>query len=86
MAAKVSQQAETTITIVGDNRKPYDQDFVPNNKVMDKLFEYVLDRHPNFMSPENEDKNYDPEDDMVVATLKKQTKIPKAHVPTYKKK
>jgi len=53
---------------------------------MDKLFEYVLDRHPNLMSPENEDKNYDPEDDMVVATLKKQTKIPKAHVPTYKKK
>jgi len=85
MAAK-DADGEAYITIVGDNQKPYYQDFVPNIKVMDKLFEYVLDRHPNFMPFENEEKKSEPEDDIVVATLKKENKIPKAHVHTYKKK
>ena len=52
---------------------------------MDKLFEYVLDRHPNFMPTETQEKDSDSEDDIIVATLKRQDKIPKAHVPSYKK-
>jgi len=52
---------------------------------MDKLFEYVLDRHPNFMPTETQEKDSDSEDDIIVATLKRQDKIPKAHVRTYKK-
>ena len=51
MAAKATE-GEATITIYGDNKKPFDQDFVADHKVMDKLFEYVLDRHPNFMPAE----------------------------------
>jgi len=84
MAAK-DAGGDATITIYGDNKKPYDQDFVADKKVMDKLFEYVLDRHPNFMPTETQEKDSDSEDDIIVATLKRQDKIPKAHVQTYKK-
>jgi len=53
---------------------------------MNKLFEYVLDRHPNFMPAETGEKDSDSEDEIIVATLKKDNKIPKAHVHSYKKK
>jgi len=75
-----------SITIAGDNRKKYAQDFVGDKKVMDKLFDYLLDRHPNFMPSETVEKNSDSEDDIVIANYKKVNKIPKAHVCSYKKK
>jgi len=77
MAAEVSQ-GETYITIVGDNQKPYDQDFVPNNKVMDKLFEYVFDGHPNFMPPEKKEKNsVNLKMTLLLLPSRKKTKFPK---------
>ena len=85
MAAK-DADGEAYITIYGDNKKPYDQDFVADKRVMNKLFEYVLDRHPNFMPAETGKKDSDSEDEIIVATLKKDNKIPKAHVCSYKKK
>ena len=84
MAAKATE-GEATITIYGDNKKPFDQDFVADHKVMDKLFEYVLDRHPNFMPAETNEMESDSDDDIIVASLKKDNKIPKAHVRSYKK-
>jgi len=84
MAVKQSGE-DATITIYGDNRKPFDQDFVADKKVMDKLFEYVLDRHPNFMPTETQEMSCDSDDDIIVATLKRQEKVPKGHVRTYKK-
>jgi len=38
---------ETTIAIVDDDRN----DFAPDEKVMDCLFERVLDCHPKFLPP-----------------------------------
>jgi len=56
MAAKESK-GETHITIVGDNKKPLEKDFVPDEKVMDQLYEVLLDRHPNFMPSVNEEES-----------------------------
>ena len=77
MAAKETK-GETHITIVGDNKKPLEKDFVADEKVMDQLFEVLLDRHPNFMPSVNEEESDE-------VKTKKQEKIPKAHVPTMKK-
>jgi len=42
---------ETTIVIVGDNRDICKKDFVPDPKVMECLFERLLDCHPKFQLP-----------------------------------
>jgi len=84
MAAKATD-GEATITIYGDNKKPFDKDVVADKKVMNKLFDYVLDRHPNFMPVETNEMESDSDDDIIVASLKKDNKIPKAHVRSYKK-
>jgi len=52
---------------------------------MNKLFDYVLDRHPNFMPVETNEMESHSDDDIIVASLKKDKKIPKAHVRSYKK-
>jgi len=55
MAAEEATR-ETTVAIVDDDRKFCKKDFVPDEKVMDCLFQRVLDHHPKFMPPIKEGK------------------------------
>jgi len=85
VALKWQRRSETNITVVGDYKKPYQNDFIADEKVMEKLFEYVLDRHSNFMPSESKDVPSETEEEPLKAQPKKLNKIPKAHVCTIKK-